>query len=306
VTADLRDAWAHEAHGFTPWLYENLDQLSEALGIPLEAAGAEVPVESFSADILAHNPLDDSRVLIENQLECSDHTHLGQILTYLAGLQARTVVWIAREFREPHLAAIKWLNEHTSEEFSFFAVQLRVVRIANSPLAPIFDVVERPNNWERRSLAEAAQRESTSAIGTSRTEFWSAYLEHVPADLARSGPAKAASNRWREVPGLDLIISYYVAVRDVGIFIRGLRGSNGAEVRDRLLDVEPQLTQRLNTPIGESTEHFFISFTPGNYQNPEERPRLVRWLAESVDRYEAALLAVFGTNNHNSPTGRPS
>ena len=83
---NLREAWSHEAQDFTPWLADNLDRLSAAIGIPLELEGQEVSVDSFSADILARNPQNDSRVLIENQLEQTDHTHLGQILTYLAGL----------------------------------------------------------------------------------------------------------------------------------------------------------------------------------------------------------------------------
>lgn len=146
----LRDAWRHEALDFTPWLAQNIDHLSDAIGMPLELTGTEVAVESFSADILARNPMDDSVVLIENQLDTTDHTHLGQIMTYLAGLEAQTVIWIAPKFREPHLSAIRWLNKHTADGFSFFAVKARVLRIGDSPFAPIFEVVEKPNDWERR------------------------------------------------------------------------------------------------------------------------------------------------------------
>lgn len=146
----LRDAWKHEAHQFTPWLADNIDHLSNAIGIPLELSDTEVPVETFSADIVARNPMDDSVVLIENQLETTDHKHLGQIMTYLAGLEAQTVVWIAPAFREPHLSAVRWLNEHTADGFSFFAIKARVVRIGDSPFAPIFEVVEEPDKWVRQ------------------------------------------------------------------------------------------------------------------------------------------------------------
>lgn len=131
----LHDAWRHEATDFTPWLSESIDHLSEVIGIPLELTGTEVAVESFSADILARNPMDDSVVLIENQLETTDHTHLGQIMTYLAGLEAQTVIWIAPQFREPHLSAIRWLSQHTADGFSFFAVKARVVRIGNPSMS---------------------------------------------------------------------------------------------------------------------------------------------------------------------------
>ncbi len=95
---DVRLAWAHEAHSFTPWLAQHLDALAVVIGIPLELEGREVSVETFYADILARNPQDGSLVLIENQLEATDHGHLGQIMTYLAGLEAETVVWVATSF----------------------------------------------------------------------------------------------------------------------------------------------------------------------------------------------------------------
>ena len=144
----LREAWSKEDRDFTPWLSEHLEQLGEAVGIDLELIQTEIglPTEddSFAADIFARNLHDDSNVLIENQLEKSDHAHVGQILTYLAGLEARTVIWVAASFREAHLAALRWLNEHTSEEFAFFAVVIKVVRIESSPLAPVFEIVENP------------------------------------------------------------------------------------------------------------------------------------------------------------------
>ena len=163
----LRDVWGHEANDFTPWLAENMERLSKAIGVPMELEGTEVEVEQFLADIVARNPSDDSRVLIENQLEGSDHTHLGQILTYLAGVQARTVVWIARNFHDSHRSAIRWLNDHTEEPFAFFAVRVRVVQIADSPLVPLFEVLERP-----RSLSDYAGRAGDVDPGGETAGFW--------------------------------------------------------------------------------------------------------------------------------------
>jgi len=172
----LRDVWKHEAHEFTPWLAENIDHLSDAIGIPLELTGTEVAVDSFSADILARNSRDESIVLIENQLEQTDHTHLGQIMTYLAGLEAQTVVWIAPAFRPPHLSAIRWLNEHTADGFSFFAVKARVVRIGDSPFAPIFDVVEEPDEWVRKLKAEPPKGDLKAA----RSQYFDRLSELCP------------------------------------------------------------------------------------------------------------------------------
>src|SRR3546814_19089074 len=96
----LRQAWSHEAHQFTPWLAENIRHISKAVGIPLELTGQEVRVETFAADILKRNPQDGTLVLIDNQLEQTDHPHLVQIRTYLAGIEARAVIWNEQAFRQ--------------------------------------------------------------------------------------------------------------------------------------------------------------------------------------------------------------
>lgn len=103
-----RSAWQHEAHDFTPWLAENLDQLGAAIGLVIEPEGTEIAVGAFSADLLARD-VSGRRVLVENQLETTDHGHLGQIMTYLSGLEAEIVVWIATEFRDQHVSALDWL-----------------------------------------------------------------------------------------------------------------------------------------------------------------------------------------------------
>ncbi|PCI11652.1 hypothetical protein COB72_00440 [bacterium] len=290
---DLREAWAHEAHNFTPWLAENIDQLSEAVGIPLEVEGTEVSVESFSADILARNTMDDSIVLIENQLEGSDHTHLGQIMTYLAGLEAQTIIWVAKDFREPHLAALNWLNDHTDERFAFFAVKIKVAQIANSPLAPIFDVVERPNNWERAVHAKTAQREGNSKLTQNRYEFWTAYVDRVDGERERTGDAGKSSNRWRVLEELGFIISLYAAKDGVGAFIRGLPRANGAEVRETLIPHEAALTEKLGNRIGDGTDHFFQSWKPGDYTDKDQRDQLIDWLAGKAELYEQVLSELY-------------
>jgi hypothetical protein len=158
-----RLAWIHEVRQFTPWLAGNLDRPSDAIGLTLELTGREVEVGRYSADILASSPGDGAVVLIENQPEASDHTHLGQIITYLSGLEAQVIVWLAPQFREEHLSALRWLNQHTDERFSFFAVRLRVVRIGDSPLAPLFELLEKPNAWERR-----VQQQTREVAGADR------------------------------------------------------------------------------------------------------------------------------------------
>ena len=229
-TADLRDAWKHEAHDFTPWLAENLDRLGREIGVELKREDTEVYVGPYRADIVALNPADNSRVVIENQLEEANLQHLGQVLAYLAGLDARIVVWIARGFDESHRSAIRWLNDHTIDPYAFFAVRVRVVRIGNSPLAPVFDVLERPSNWDR-SVRETATRGDLSDIGQFRREFWAHVARRHPGEVR---PGFAGSNVNRHVNEAGLRISQYVAQGSVGIFLGGTRGESEDAVSSRI------------------------------------------------------------------------
>lgn len=288
---DPRDAWRNEAHDFTPWLAANITHLSDAIGIPLEITGTEVTVEKFAADILARNPMDDTVVLIENQLEATDHTHLGQIMTYLAGLNAHTVVWIAPGFREPHLSAIRWLNEHTAEGFSFFAVRLRLVRIADSPFAPIFEVVEKPNDWERRLVVSRKAAESMSDIGERRRAFWQAYLDRVP-DAADWGlRAYATSSVWAPVPGLasEAHLSLWIGSDNCGAFLRGPRGGDARKLIEQLAPVAATLESELSATFEGSSTQILWSRAGQGYSNPDNWSAIIDWMEQTRRAYLAAL-----------------
>ena len=156
---ELREIWDTEAQHFTPWLAEedNLSLLGEVLGMELELEAQEINVGNFRADILCKNE-DGSRVLIENQLEETDHSHLGQILTYAAGLDVKTVIWVAKKFKDEHRAALDRLNEITDEHFRYFGIEIKVWQIGNSDRAPQFDVISSPNDW-RREVSKDTRRE---------------------------------------------------------------------------------------------------------------------------------------------------
>lgn len=289
-----RDAWPDEARHLTPWLHDNLDRLAEVIGIPLEAQGSEVAVESFSADILARNPTDDGLVLIENQLETSDHRHLGQILTYAAGLGARTVVWVAPSFREPHLSALKWLNDHTVEGISFFAVRLRVVRIGDSKPAPIFEVVGRPDNWSRELTAVAESGRGTKLLGAFRREFWQHLIDRHP-DEGATYPADGASSRWTVIEEADIVIVQFVGRSKVGVYLRGRRGEPAASFWQRMQPYAPALETRLGVPMGaDNAEAFFTCRHPANTEDRSTWDGLADWLSEARRRYEAALRDILG------------
>lgn len=183
---DLRDSWASEAGDFTPWLAEreNLKLLGETIGIELELETQEKEVGPFRADILCKDAINGNWVLIENQLERTDHSHLGQLLTYAAGLNAVTIVWIAESFTDEHRAAMDWLNEKTPDEILFFGLEVELWRIGNSPIAPKFNIVCKPNEWTRSAIKS---RENTGASQFC-LDYWSGVFEAIrPSGILMEG-----------------------------------------------------------------------------------------------------------------------
>ncbi len=200
---ELRDIWPDEAQDFTPWLAkeENLTLLGETLGMELELEGQELNVGDFRADILCRNienPEHETWVLIENQLEETNHSHLGQILTYAAGLDAYTVIWIAKKFREEHRAALDHLNEITDERLKCFGVEVKVWQIGDSARAPQFEVVSSPNDW-RREISQEAQRteiENVSPARLQRKKFWAQFRNYIIQRGSQLQPRERKSTRY--------------------------------------------------------------------------------------------------------------
>ena len=150
---DIRSVWADEAKDFTPWLAqaENIEILSETIGIDLSVSDTEVSIGDFRADIIAYETDTSRKVIIENQLEDTDHDHLGKLITYASGSGADYIVWIVRRVRDEHRAAIEWLNNHTDESIGFFLCEIKLFQIGDSLKAPKFEIIEKPNDWVKRN-----------------------------------------------------------------------------------------------------------------------------------------------------------
>lgn len=195
---DLRSHWLNEAADFTPWLAseENISLLGEAIGLDLEVQDQESRVGPFRADILCRDTLTDKYVLIENQLEQTDHTHLGQLLTYAAGLDAVTMIWIAKHFTEEHRASMDWLNNITDDSVNFFGIQIELWKIGDSPPAPKFNLVAKPNDWTKtvKKSASAAKSSELTEIKKLQMDYWAAlkaFLEREHSFLNSQKPAPA-------------------------------------------------------------------------------------------------------------------
>lgn len=193
----LREAWKHEATEFTPWLAEteNLNLLADALGLSeLGLVATEHWVGDFKLDILCTDGED--QVIIENQLEETNHKHLGQILAYAAGVGAKKVIWVAESFRPEHTAALQFLNENTTDALSFFGVQIELWRIGTSSLAPKFEVVVKPNDWAKASREQAKAASSASPTKQLQKKFWEALIARLAKNAPSIRPQKPRPQHW--------------------------------------------------------------------------------------------------------------
>ncbi len=176
---DVRKVWEHEARDFSAWLVkeENLALLSEELGIEIEAIGTEESSGRFKVDILAKETISGDYIIIENQLEPTNHDHLGKIITYAAGHDAKYIIWIVKDVLDEHQKAIEWLNEHLDESISCFLIKIEVWQIGESKPAPRFEVVSLKNNWVA-TLKRSVKIGELSPHQLRQQEFWRALREN--------------------------------------------------------------------------------------------------------------------------------
>ncbi len=175
---DLRLVWKNEAYDFTPWLAEedNMSILGDAIGIEITEITTESPVGGFSADIIAKETGTDRIIVIENQLEDTNHDHLGKIITYASGKDASIIIWIVKNAREEHKKAIEWLNDHMDENIDFFLVQIELWKISDSAPAPRFNVLEQPNSWAKEIKKISQEMSETMAF---KLDYWTAFSDYV-------------------------------------------------------------------------------------------------------------------------------
>lgn len=198
---DLRDYWKNEATDFTPWLAkeENISLLSEAVGLDITVEERESNVGDFNVDIYASETETDRKIIIENQLEATDHDHLGKLITYASGKEANIIIWIVKEAREEHRAAIEWLNNHTDKEIGFFLCEIKIYKIENSKPAVKFEVIQRPNEW-----AKEIKNMDLNPTEQLRYEYWTAYNDYAFKDAQSEyaktfGKRKPSTHHWMQL-----------------------------------------------------------------------------------------------------------
>ena len=201
---DPRSVWGSEPHEFTPWLRENIDLLGKALGLEIDAGvQQEVAVGLFSADLLGTDVASNAGILIENQLEATDHDHLGKLLTYAAGLDAGVLVWVSTAMREEHRQALTWLNERSLETTLFFGVEIELLSVDGSKPAPNFKVAVAPNEWQKAGTAARVGRSRTSERNERYKAFWAETIRAVKSrdgSFTAASPERAPAQSWCSFP----------------------------------------------------------------------------------------------------------
>lgn len=197
---DVRKLWSHEQYDFSNWLAkeENIELLNEALGLTLVDIEKEVYVGSYRCDLVASDETTGQKIIIENQLEQSNHDHLGKVITYASGLDAKVIVWIVKDAREEHRSAVEWLNNNTNKEINFFLIEIHAYKIGDSLYAPKFEIVEKPNDFIKTGKIQASSGEMNKSQ-SERLEFWTRFNEVI---IERGRPfnvRKASTDHWYDV-----------------------------------------------------------------------------------------------------------
>jgi hypothetical protein len=300
---ELRHAWVSEAQDFTPWLAQpdNLALLGETLDLELEVDTVEKPVGPYRADILCREAGTDRLVLIENQIEATDHRHLGQLLTYAAGLDTAVICWLARRFTDEHRAVLDWLNEITDDRFAFFGAEIELWKIGDSEPAPRFSIVAKPNEW-RRAVAKGASRvraDEPAGIDINRVAYWAAFetaLEERNGPLEPRGrPPRMGAYGFKMAPDVYLYAYRDVAKQEVGVFL-GLYGASPRPLFEALIaerhDIEGELQRKLTwqTITPEKKYRIYDSLSQADALNESDWPRQHAWLIQRLEAFHEVLV----------------
>jgi hypothetical protein len=299
---ELRTVWLIESRDFTPWpaREENIGLLGDTIGLELEVEATEKDVGPFRADILCKDITTGQWVLIENQLERTDHTHLGQLLTYSAGLEAATVVWMAATFTEEHRAALDWLNQSTKTGLNFFGLEIELWRIGESPVAPKFNLISKPNRWSK--VFRASTEDGAGTLTTNQQlhlEFWTQFKEYLDEHHSSIKFGQPTSSYWKNVSlgRSHFVLSLQNGMRDgYSRVVLWIDGPQKQAFFDALHARKDEIEQQLGLGplqweplLTNNSSHIILRRTAQPASKPTW-PELNEWFAKAVE----AFRRVFG------------
>ena len=289
---NIRQIWPKEDEDFTPWLFENISELGDALGLELEAQEQESPVGAFRLDVLASEAGTDHFVVIENQYGETDHAHLGQLLTYAAGFDAKVVVWIAERFREEHSTALNLLN-NTGADTQFFGVRIEAWKIDNSRPAPRFDVVAAPNNWAK--VAKARTHGQVTELGEKYRNFFQPLVDTLRDNHNFTKRTNATDWSWESFSSSHsgLVYGSWLGVKKhrVELYINKDKASANKEVFDELRaqknSIQSALGERLNWERLDDKKASRISVQrDGGIYDEDRHDEIREWMVDRLLKFK--------------------
>lgn len=293
---DLRTVWPHEALDFTPWLSQddNIALLSDAVGLDITVDETESAVGDFSVDIFAFETGTGRRIIIENQLEDTNHDHLGKLITYASGKSADVIIWIVKRAREEHKAAIEWLNNHTDEGIGFFLCEIKLYRIGSSDPAVKFVVIERPNDWAK----ELKKNEAPSKTQEKRYGYWVAFQDFAFQNSAFSKEFK------RRKPSTHHWMNYSIGSSECYISVTQIRNKDKINVAlyipdnkqlyQVLLEQKDAITETVGTPLSwyelpEKKASKIIIEQTAELENCDKWNEQFHWIMENMVKMKKAF-----------------
>jgi hypothetical protein len=295
----LRELWKHEEHNFSIWLEDNIDVLSEALDTSLSVVQREESVGQFKVDLVAENG-DGDLVIIENQLEPTNHDHLGKILTYLTNLEAKSAIWITSDPRPEHMRAVAWLNESTSDDISFYIVCLAAYRIGDSDPAPLFTVIVAPSAESKdigRRKGELAERHVL------RMKFWEQLLPRaIEKGVKLHAHRSPSKNDYISVGAgkSGLSFNYWVLIKErtgVDLYIDTNDKERNKTIFDKLYSTRDSIESNFGNALQwqrlddrRASRISFVISKGGLKDDPDKWPLIQDAMIDAMDRLYKAMM----------------
>lgn len=290
---NLREFWRHEALDFTQWLAkeENIQLLSDEIGVSLINVRSEEAIGRYNVDLVATDEDSERKVIIENQLEYTDHKHLGQIITYASGYNASIIIWIVKEVREEHQKALEWLNNISPADLSFFLIRMELWRIGDSPFAPKFHIIVEPNDWAKALQETTSTPKELTDTKLTQLEFWKDFKDYAKANNTnlRIG-RKARAQHWYNISfgtseaHLALTVSTRENVITVSVYI-----TNSPELYEKFFLKKEAIEQKLDFELewqeleNKIASRIMVS-RDADLNNEDEWETYFRWLLEKAEK----------------------
>lgn len=288
----LREIWKHEALDFTNWLAldENLELLGEELEIGISNAQTEVGVGKFSVDILAEDD-NGHKLIIENQLETTDHDHLGKLITYASGLQAETIIWVVKRAREEHEQAVNWLNENTNERVNFFLIEIEAWKIDDSAPAPRFNIIAKPNDWAK-TIKQTGSGSKVSDLKLQQKEFWEKLREYGEENSKQiKSWQKALPQHWMNISigtsKAHLAATVNTKTNEVGmsLYIDNFKDLY-YKLEENKAEIEAQLSEKLRWwELPDKKASIISVVKKGDFLDPAQEQKLIFWIHNEAEKF---------------------